>query len=200
MVVPEASNQDWEDLARGPKGVLFVGDMGNNGNARRDLTIYKVSPAREAAKAPKTEKIQFYYPDQKDFPPAVDDLNFDCEAFFFANDSLYFFTKNRSRTKLFVKLYSISAAPGLHKANLIDSLPSNTQITAADISPDGKTFALLSYGKILLFAIDQGIINFAQPKGCFRFFHKQSEALAFVNNSDILVTNEQGQIFKIFQR
>src|SRR5690606_35587416 len=44
LKVPQATNVDWEDLAQGPDGTLFIGDMGNNSNQRQDLTIYAVSP------------------------------------------------------------------------------------------------------------------------------------------------------------
>ncbi|PWJ56522.1 hypothetical protein CLV98_11116 [Dyadobacter jejuensis] len=198
--IPHATNRDWEELAQGPDGALFIGDMGNNGNSRKDLTIYKIQSPRAGQPIPPAEKIEFSYPDQKTFPPAPEDFNFDCEAFFYSNDSLYLFSKNRSKTKLFVKLYRIPATPGKYTATLVDSLAMNSQITAADRSPDGKTFALLTYSKVLLFAIPSGRVNFDTPNGCFKFFHKQSEALVFLNNTDLLATNEQGQIFKITRR
>lgn len=89
---------------------------------------------------------------------------------------------------------------GNYTISPIDSIRIKTQVTSADISPDGKTFALLTYGKILLFGIEEGKINFKRPLGCFRIVRKQTEALIFLNNSDMLVTNEQKQIFRFTYR
>jgi len=194
-VIPNAQNLDWEDLAQDEDGTIFIGDFGNNGNSRRSLTVYKVPPGYAA-----TEEITFNYADQKDFPPPPDQLNFDCEAFFYNKKNLFLFSKNRSQKNHFVKLYQLSAEKGNYSIAPVDSISIKTQVTSADISPDGKTFALLTYGKILLFGIDNGNINFKKPLGCFKFVKKQAEALIFVNNTDMIVTNEQRQIFRITYR
>jgi hypothetical protein len=106
------------------------------------------------------------------------------------------FSKNWGKNK-FVKLYQMPSEPGNFTLQAKDSIQINSQVTAADVSPDGKTFALLTYGKILLFGITENRINFKNPLGCFRFVKKQNEALIFLNNTDMLVTNEQGDIYRI---
>lgn len=194
-VIPNAKNSDWEDLTRDEQGTVYIGDFGNNGNTRRSLSVYKV-PEGNA----ETEEIAFNYADQKDFPPSEDNLNFDCEAFFYHKDNLYLFSKNRSPTNHMVKIYRLPAQKGNYSIAPIDSIAIGTQVTSADISPDGKTFALLTYGKILLFRINDGMITFKNPMGCFKFAKKQAEALIFLNNTDMMVTNEQGQIFRITYR
>ncbi|MCF2445931.1 hypothetical protein L0657_18360 [Dyadobacter sp. CY345] len=194
-VIPNSQNTDWEDLTRDETGNIYIGDFGNNGNSRRSLTIYKVPSS-----GTDTEEIMFNYADQKEFPPSKDLFNFDCEAFFHHNDNLYLFSKNRSPKNHFVRLYKLPSQKGNYSITPIDSIEIKTQVTSADISPDGKTFALLTYGKILLFEIDNGLINFRKPKGCFRFVRKQAEALTFVSNTDMIVTNEQQQIFRITYR
>ena len=71
IIVEGAKNSDWEDIAR-DRDTLYLSDMGNNGNARRDLGIYAVKepdPTKVTSVKPKA----FYpiaYPDQKDFPPS----------------------------------------------------------------------------------------------------------------------------------
>jgi hypothetical protein len=36
--------------------------------------------------------------------------------------------------------------------------------------------------------------------GCFKIVKKQVEAILFLNNKDMLITNEQGQIFRVTRR
>lgn len=194
-VIPNSENTDWEDLAQDEKGNIYIGDFGNNANTRQSLTIYKVPP-----KDADTEKITFNYKDQKTFPPPKEQLNFDCEAFFYHKENLYLFSKNRSPNNHFVKLYQLPTQKGHYTITPGDSIEIRTQVTSADISPDGKTFALLTYGKILIFGIDNGMINFRKPIGCFKLVRKQAEALIFVNNTDMMITNEQRQIFRITYR
>ncbi len=196
--VSNSQNKDWEDLATAPDGRIFIGDMGNNSNARQDLSIYIVQDINAAK--PTASKISFRYPDQLLYPPAAEDLNFDCEAFFYFKDKLYLFSKNRSKTKKFTKLYQLDASGGNQTAVLKDSLTLDTQVTSADISPDGKQFVLLTYGKILFFEVDNGVVDFSKPTGCMKFVKKQAEAIAFIDNKDLLVTNEQGEIIKLTYR
>lgn len=194
-VIPDSENTDWEDLTQDENGNIYIGDFGNNGNTRRSFTVYRTSP-----NGTDSEKILFNYADQKEFPPSKDQLNFDCEAFFHHKDNLYLFSKNRSPKNHFVRLYQLPAQKGNYSITPIDSIEIKTQVTSADISPDGKTFALLTYGKILLFGINDGMINFRKPKGCFRFVRRQAEALIFISNTEMIVTNEQQQIFRITYR
>jgi hypothetical protein len=195
LKVDQASNTDWEDLATDPDGNIYIGDIGNNANTRHSLTVYKISEHKAG-----TEKITFNYSDQKQFPPPPEKLNYDCEAFFYFKENLYYFSKNGSKTNHFVRLYRSPSVAGDYSLTPIDSIAIKTQVTSADVSPDGKTFALLTYGKILLFEIGDNGVNFKNPKGCFRFVKKQTEALIFVSNTDMVVTNEQGEMFKITYR
>ncbi|GAB2763317.1 hypothetical protein GCM10027275_00390 [Rhabdobacter roseus] len=196
LPVPNAQNVDWEDLAQSPDGRLYIGDMGNNANQRRSLTIYTYSPEQQA-----TEAVMTYrYADQTQFPPPPDQQHFDCEALFYFQQNLYLFTKTRSKSNPLVKTYTLPARPGEYALLPTDSLYLKAQVTGADISPDGSTFALLTYGKILLFEIQDQAINFKKPLGCIRFFKKQTEGIVFLNNKDLLVTNEQGQFFKLVRR
>ncbi|TDB69133.1 hypothetical protein [Arundinibacter roseus] len=194
-VIPSAQNVDWEDLAQAPDGTVYIGDIGNNANKRKDLAIYIARPGE-----PVTSKITFDYPDQKAFPPAPDELNFDCEAFFYQKNNLFLFSKNRSKTNPYVKLYQLPARPGHHSAMLLDSISINSQVTSADINPSGTRFALLTYGKILIFDITDGVINFKKPTDCIKVAKKQMEAILFVNEQDLLMTNEQQQLFLITHR
>lgn len=196
LKLPKLNNTDWEDLAQDDKGHIFIADIGNNGNQRKDLTIYKVQ-----INSPEIfEKILFSYANQTAFPPPPDQQNFDCEAVVWHQNKLYLFSKNRSKTNRFVKLYTLPDSAGSYVATPQDSVYSKAMVTAADVSPDGKTLALLTYGKILLFDVSNGL-NFSKPTYCIKVNLGQSEALVFVNNTDFVVTNEKkGEIWSVKKR
>ncbi|MBC6696852.1 hypothetical protein [Hymenobacter sp. BT190] len=186
------TNIDWEDLARDKDNRVYIGDFGNNQNKRRNLCIYRLS----GAKLDQIDTIRFRYPDQRQFPPRKAARNFDCEAFYYHQDSLYLFTKNRGKGH-YVKLYSLPARPGNHVATLLDSLRIDTWITAADISPDGRTVALLGYGHVYLLTHQAGRRLFDSPKSCLALpTTGQAEALTFVNNTDFMIGNEKGRIYR----
>lgn len=186
------TNIDWEDLTRDNEGRIYVGDFGNNQNKRRTLCIYRLA----GPELQEVDTIHFRYADQRDFPPRKAERNFDCEAFFYRQDSLYLFTKNRGEGN-WVKLYSLPARPGYHVAAPIDSIQINTWITAAGLSPDGRTVALLGYGHIYLIDREPGKRLFDGRKRCLPIPETgQAEALTFVNNTDFVFSNEKGRIYK----
>ncbi len=195
LKIPDAQNVDWEDLARSPDGTIYIGDMGNNANQRRDLMIYAFSP-----EAKTTAAIHIRYADQLAFPPSPDARNFDCEAFFYFKNHLYLFSKNRSKTNQFVKLYEAPSQPGDYILAIKDSVLIKTQVTSADVNPSGTAFALLTYGKILVFGIKDSKIDFSQPEECIKIGKLQEEALVFLNDKDLLMTNEQGKMYRIQRR
>ncbi len=135
-------NRDWEDLTTDPAGNLYIGDFGNNKNARRDLCVFRYHPATGAL-----DSIQFRYPDQDAYPPEDERAwNFNCEAMVFFQDSLHIFSKNAFKGNFITKHYVLPAQPGQYLAVLRDSMVlKNRVITGAALSPDGKTLAITSY-------------------------------------------------------
>lgn len=200
LALPNIRNRDWEDISRDSRGNLYIGDTGNNTNNRQDLVVYIVPERIVNGPVDSTaiQAISYRYEDQRVFPPEKKDRNFDCEAFFFHQDSLYLFSKNRGdRT---VKLYSMPARPGNQVARVQDRLPLRGMVTAADISPDRKTFAVLTYGKIFFFGVEDGKINFRRPISCLKVGRGQVEGLVFVRDNELLLTNEKGKIFRITRK
>ncbi len=189
-------NIDWEDLAQDDAHQLYVGDFGNNRNKRRNLRIFRLSgPTWQQA-----DTITFSYPDQHDFPPAKAHRNFDCEAFYYYQDSLYLFTKNRSPT-LWTKQYVLPARPGHYVARLIDSLLLPTRVTAADISPDGRRVALLGVDCAYQFERLPGRPLFDGLKSRLSLPKAgQAEALVYINDYDFVFSNEKGKLFQATRR
>jgi hypothetical protein len=191
LFVKGLNNVDWEDITRDPRGNVYVGDFGNNGNNRQDLTIYRINPKTAAI-----DRINFRYADQTSFPPIKQERTFDCEAMFFYRDSLYLFSKNRG-TDDRAKLYAVPAKPGDYVLTPRDRIFLNSEVTGADIAPDGKRFALLSYGKLFFFGLENGKINFDHPLTCVKVARNQAESVTFVSDTDVLISNEQRKIYYV---
>ncbi|WP_181304323.1 hypothetical protein [Rufibacter sp. XAAS-G3-1] len=194
MNVQGAKNNDWEDITRGTDGFLYLGDMGNNENTRQDLQILKVD--EKAKKVVGT--IPFKYADQTEFPPSKQNQNFDVEGFLLHNNAFYLFTKNRGKGD-WVKLYKVANQPGATQTVApLDSIQITTKITAADISPDGRHIALLGEGWVYLLAADS-------PEQAFKGRKEQiplgkvgqAEGLVFVNDTDMMISNEKGTLFML---
>jgi hypothetical protein len=156
-LVANAVNIDWEALALGENGKVYVGDFGNNKNDRRDLTIYKVNLADVLASSTvNADKITFEYPDQTSFPPEKENFNFDAEGMVFHGDSLFVFTKNRSNPYTgVVNIYMVPNTPGHHSAKLYSSisLPNNTwfENSVTDVCMNMDSIYILTYRYLYVF-------------------------------------------------
>ncbi len=210
LKVKNEKNIDWEELTSDQEGNLYIGDFGNNKNSRKDLKIIKVNKeqlGQEEAKA--DEIISFEYPEQTEFPPKETQLMYDAEAFFVYNDNFYIFTKNRSKgfdgTSL---VYKVPNQAGHHKAQLVQkfkgcNIYKHCAITGAAISPDQKTFVLLSHSKLW-------IIDGFNPNAILdgkisehKLHHvSQKEAVSFNGNNTVYIADEVknkagGKIYKV---
>jgi hypothetical protein len=144
VVIENATNVDWESVTQNNE-YLFVGDFGNNNGNRTNLNILKIAITdilNTVNDTVQAEVIQFSYSDQSTFVSAPNNNNYDCEAFFYANDSLHLFSKNWANLK--TKHYVLSAEAGTHQAALTDSLNADGLITDAATNADG-TVTLLGY-------------------------------------------------------
>ncbi len=198
LKVENAKNEDWEDLALDKNGNLYIGDFGNNLNKRENLVIYKVSASELNKKKPKAEKIKYKYPEQKDFPPKKDSLLYDTEGFFHWNDSLYIFTKNRTRPYNGQTLvYRIPGEKGKHDAELLAKIKlcedqDRCSVTGADISPDGSTIALLSYGFVFLITeFELSNLNDFKIETIDLKYRSQTESISFLNKNTLLIADEE---------
>jgi hypothetical protein len=137
-------NVDWEDITADAQYV-YIGDFGNNNGNRHDLRVLRVAKADlgAAATTATAEGIYFSYPDQTDFTSRTNRHNFDCEAFFYANDSLHLFTKNWG--DLQTRYYTIPTKPGAYEAHLKATFNVNGLVTAAALNATGSVAGLLGY-------------------------------------------------------
>lgn len=200
--IKKAKNQDWEDITQDDAGHIYIGDFGNNRNKRKDLTIYKIKSKKALTKDKvKQEKITFRFEDQKDFPPKANEMVYDCESVIWHAGSLYLFTKHRS-FPMSTSIYKIPDQPGDYVAKKLDTFYTGEAlkgehrlydywVTAADISPDGRSIALLSGNKMWLITDFDGDDFFG---GTIREIslgeRTQKEAIAFKSNCEIYITDE----------
>lgn len=181
---------DCEESTRDAAGNYYLGDFGNNANNRTNLRIYKIpNPETSSADTIVPQLITFQYEDQLLFPPDSTHMNFDCEAMFHFQDSLYLFSKNRG-TSMFCKMYRLPDEPGDFVAELVDSFNTGTWITSADISPSGNCMVLLSETRLWLFSNISGTAFFKADAQLFSMYFTQKEAIVFVNDSLLYITDE----------
>ncbi|TNE56095.1 MAG: hypothetical protein EP338_00585 [Bacteroidetes bacterium] len=187
-----ATNRDWEDLALDEKtGTLFIGDIGNNGNQRKDLCIYRVSADSViASKEVTAEKIRFRYADQQAYPPENKDLHFDAEAMIYLNDSLWIFTKCRSKPYDGLSyVYKLSLESDNQSAEVFQRLDLGGKRTnrhaVTGACKDGDKIFLLTYKGIFALKRDGGR-SFAEEKYIKFKNWTQKEAIVHVENGFFL--------------
>jgi WD40 repeat protein len=202
--IDDAKNHDWEDLAQDDQGNLYIADTGNNENNRKNLRIFKLKSAELKKKKVKTKEIEFSYEDQTVFPPAPDQLYFDCEAICWFKQHIYLFTKSRSWPAT-CNVYRIPDKPGKYVAKKVGSFTTEKQavnkdslnsywITAADISPDGTRLALLSNDRVWIFSNFTGDCFFDGESDIYKLDEvSQKESICFSDNHHMYITDEQGK-------
>jgi hypothetical protein len=199
LEISNAWNRDWEDITRDNKGNIYIGNIGNNSNANKDLCIFKIAnPDSSDQKSVAAEVIKFRYEDQISFPPDNKNKYFDCEALMWQHGKLYMVTKNR--TKPFdglTHLYVLPDQPGEHIARKIGSFDTggkdmyNYWITAGDISSDGKQMVLLSGDKIWLFYdYDKDAFFDGQHQVISLPHSTQKEGICFSDAQTLFLTDE----------
>jgi hypothetical protein len=200
--INNAPNYDWESLTQDDSNV-FIGDFGNNSGSRTNLQILKLGKQKlrqSAVNEIEAQFIRFYYPDQANFTPKFNNNNFDCEAFFFYNDSLHLFSKNWADG--LTKHYTLPIDSGTYEANLKGGFNANGLITDASINQNGNII-LLGYKKTRgkpytsfawLFTANNGTIPFNGQKRRLEFGSVlrvgQTEGIFLKNDNSALISSE----------
>lgn len=203
-----AANHDWEEIVRDGDR-LWICDLGNNGNARRDLAIYEVVEPNpyEVMESFSVTRIPVAYEDQAEFPSAQK-MQFDCEAAFVVRGQFFAITKHRtarpsSKPDVSANLYQLqSKVPGkVNSLVKVDSVPDlGGWVTGASVSPDGKTLAVLCQAPIAsiwLFSTEKKQVFQSKARRVILKNAKQCEAIAFESNDSLLVNNEQRDLFRV---
>lgn len=199
LQITNATNVDWEDLTSDKTGRIYIGDVGNNANTRKDLCIYRIpDPDQIPGSATQAEIIMFTLEDQLQFPPPSSQRNFDIEAIMWKDDTLFLFTKNRSTPQNgLCKMYKIPAQPGIHIARLVGSVylgstNSEARVTSADINHSTGEVLLLTHSKIVSFR-NYPANNFFQGTRTDYYFSTQltqPEGITWVDPDRVYITEE----------
>ena len=210
LTLEGASNIDWEDLTT-LNGWLYLGEFGNNGNARRDLGLWALPEPNPRA----TERqrpaffLPFHYPEQQRFPAEA--WVFDAEALFAdpERNALYLITKHRKAgdVRRFIpgaKLYRIpldGAGRASTALTLVDQHEEMAAVTAAELSPSGAWLAVLTYRTLWLFprppAGEQWLSGPAYSRPLPFLETRQAEALSWRDDTTLLLGNEEGRLWTV---
>ncbi|MFT2010878.1 T9SS type A sorting domain-containing protein [Pontibacter sp. 13R65] len=157
VVVTNAENHDWEDIAQDPM-YIYIGDFGNNNGDRTNLRIYRIAKSdyQDRNNSVQADLIAFSYPDQTDFTPNVN-TNFDAEALVVLQDSLYIFTKNWANRQSTV--YSLPKTPGTYVAKKLGSLETQGLVTGGTYHTEKNEIMLVGYTPLQAFAYSLSEIN-----------------------------------------
>jgi hypothetical protein len=146
--VADAQNKDWEDIAAikdtSGKCFLYIGDIGNNDEDKKELTIYKVaepnvsdsdkdSSKQNPASTESAEAINFSYPDR---PHNAETLMIHP-----VTGEIYVLTKEPSRPS---EVFKIGAKTEKIADITVPAVPYGL-LTGGEISPDGKRVIICDY-------------------------------------------------------
>ena len=129
-------NNDWEDITKDDQ-FIYVANMGNNFDTRKNLSIVKTPIDPSSNKA---ELIEFSYPEQVKFTTAYSQSQYDAEALITIDDYLIILTKNK--LKKITEIYALPKIPGKYEAKKIGSLNTKSIITGGDYDQKTKLLAL----------------------------------------------------------
>ncbi|NKB32598.1 MAG: hypothetical protein GKR91_05820 [Pseudomonadales bacterium] len=206
LIVELAANIDWEDIAVAD-GNIYIADMGNNGNARRDLGIYVLTEPNPRAifRARPLQFIPVAYPDQDSYPP--EQWHFDSESLFVLDGVIYVLTKHRGEG-----IFQLATGTNLYRLrdwqtdriNVLEKVDSHDDVffaTAADLSPNEEWLAVTGYTELWLFPApdEEGkwLSGEARRVGLSMLTTGVAEAITWVDDSTLLIGNERGGVFQV---
>ncbi len=202
-----AVNQDWEDIAVDDEYV-YIADLGNNGNARRDMGVYVLHEPnpRQVMTSRVLKYLPIRYPEQQEYPAKV--WHYDNEGMFVWKGKLYFLSKHRKPGEIMgweagAVLYRLDT-DHIDRDNVltrVDEHEAITLATGADVSPNGSKLAILSYTALWVFdkprRKDRWLSGQAYRLDIDLAHTKQAEAVCWDDDETLLITNEGGEIFEV---
>ena len=202
-----AKSEDWEGLTRGPGGFLYVADIGDNDEERREVVIYRLKEPQ----LPLGRGAKLYSGAVQAFPLVYPDRPHNAEALLChpKTGALYVLTKEKDGASEVFLVPSL-ARPGVRQVLRRVGrfrLPAPTSVdrsrkgigllvTDGAISPDVREVAVATYSRLLLYAVPPGKPLEAALSGRPRSFAlpaelEQCEALCYApDGKTILLTGE----------
>ena len=212
VAVQGATAIDWEDIAGGPcpedgaaTHCLYIADTGNNNRSRDVLTVYvidepSISGADPARPIPANARaFRFRYPVEPEDAEAIAVL---------PNGDVTIVTKGRTPTIAFFGLRKTSIVKALMSGDVLTAVHQGDTgiapdqglgrwVTAAAMSPDGKTLAVRTYSEIFFYALEttaQGEHWRDLRKPCFLGeIEPQGEAMDYLDEKTLIIGSETSQ-------
>jgi hypothetical protein len=196
-----ATATDWEDIAIGPgpgsdreDSYLYIGDIGDNLDARDHVTVYMVAepeaaPDGRGASLPVAKELTIRYPDG---PANAESLFVDPRL-----GDLYIVTKVTSGKSRVLRAPASAVARG-GEVTMQDAggFQVRNLITGADISPDGSTILVRTYASVLAFRRPPGgtVASAFAKRPCTApsVQERQGEAVAFAADGRAYYTSSEG--------
>ena len=194
VTVTGAEVDDWEGVATGtcPQGsCLYIGDIGDNKEARQRITIYRVpEPALEDAGTAAAEALSATYPEGPQ----------DAEAFFIdRNGTLFILTKGEG-SPISVYRFPTTAGPGATaRLELVATLARKAaraeRITDASLTPDGQWVVLRTLHRVEFHRADALVRgNTGEPieVDVSALNEPQGEGIAVSSDGTVFLAGESG--------
>ena len=196
--VTGAAIRDWEALSVGPcpaGSCLYVGDIGDDGAKRMQVTVYRVpEPRADDAATALSETLVFAYPDKAH----------DAESLFVTADQSLFIISKGHPTVLYRA--PLDARPGtvatltkvaeLPVATFLDDQDRRrSRITDAETTPDGEWVAARTNSNLLLVRtrdLVNGKMNDVWRVDLRPLDETQGEGVAISNAGDVYLAGEGG--------
>jgi hypothetical protein len=205
--VPNAQNNDWEDIAAfkdaAGKCFIYIGDTGDNKGKRPEHAVYKIrepivspndkdSNRKNPLSSENAEIVRFRYPDNPQ----------DAETLMVhpTTGDIYVVTKHETGPAGVYCLRHPAFDGGLVKLEKVAdiSVPAipNGLVTGGDISPDGRHVAICDYSQAYEWTLPAGDDNFdniwkQQPVAVDLGKRKHGESLSYnVDGTSLFATSE----------
>jgi hypothetical protein len=190
--VKNALSTDWEDIAMGPDGDIYIGDIGDNESTRRSIVVYRVSEPNVSNGGGITESAKaliLHYPDRPH----------DAEGLLVhpITGAIYVVTKRFSGRVVIYGSQNPEKQQELAKVATFELPGALGGVTAGDISPDGAHVILGTY--------DDGFeFTLADPSGDFNDIwsvtpqeielgtRRQGESIAYNTAGTALIMTSEG--------
>jgi len=211
IFISGAKNVDWEDLSF-DGDFLYIGDIGNNRNQRKDLMIYRIPlnnswghdyiDGKLNHNLPDTlraDLFSFNYPDQMSFPPEKSRMNFDSEALTYADGKILILSKDRSKPyQGLSKIYEIDLSDKPSKTKLLQEIQLNgvSWLTGSVTGCDylNNKLYVLTYKRLYIFERTKGQFKFLRRKNLGPL--QQWEGISVESDSQVRIVAEKSRLGK----
>ena len=190
-ILEGAKNNDWEDITKDEE-FIYVANMGNNFDNRKNLSIFKIPIDSLKNKA---EVIEFHYPEQVKFITSYGSSQYDAEALITIDDNLIILTKNK--LKKITEIYALPKQAGKYEAKKIGSLNTQSIITGGDYDSKRKLLVLtatLSFNEYYILKIEDFTLknktNYKINMYEIPIGKTQVEAIKIIDSNTFWITSE----------